>query len=292
MSTDEWITERLRDRAATVVFQPSDDLWAGVRARVPGERRRRYARRAVPALALVLAAAGAATGVALGGGAENTVITPAEVPTSPAGARLHPLTFTPAEGAQLAHECQPPPSGAADSVQFQPLDNRVWAAAGDEFGATVILTNGMAIIHCDLPVDSAGRLEIVDAHVRGVVSSSIPAAGFGAVPRSDLDLVYRGRSWSGGAQTFYMAAGLVSSRVARVTMTPPTGEVIEVPIQDGKIVVRSVQVDPPQPRLEPGDDDHSFQQNHEANSAWHQATRPLIQAYDISGRLVGEGYAG
>ncbi|WP_018639954.1 hypothetical protein [Parafrankia elaeagni] len=286
MSTDEWITERLRDRAATVVFQPSDDLWAGVRARVPGERRRRYTRRAVPALALALAAAGAATGVALGGGAENTVITPAEAPASPAGARLYPLTFTPAEEAQLARECQPPSSGPAELARFQPLDSRVWAAAGDEFGATVILTNGAARIYCDLPVGSAGRPDIASAQISGVASSSIDRTTvFGDAPRSDLDLFHRGSSWNGGGRTFHTAAGLVSSRVARVTVTTSTGDVREVPIQDGRIVVRSVQSDP-----QPGDDDYiqSRQQNYEAIPTLRQSTRPLIRAYDISGRLVGE----
>ncbi|MCK9902160.1 hypothetical protein MXD63_19030 [Frankia sp. Cpl3] len=302
MSTDEWITERLRDRVATVVVHPSDDLWAGVRARVPGERRRRYTRRAVPALALVLAAAGAATGVALGGGAENTVITPAEVPARPAGARLYPLTFTPDEEAQLAPECQQSFPGPADPARFQPLDNRVWAAAGDEFGATVIFTNGTAIFDCDLPANSAGRPEIVDAYAGGFSAPSADrAAGFGVVPRSDLDLVHGGRhAISGGGtpgshrdRTLHLAAGLVSSRVARVTVTTPTGEVSEVPIQDGKIIVRSVQVDPPEPGPKPGDDDYfqSFHQNDEAFSAWSQSIRPLIQAYDVSGRLVGEGYA-
>ncbi|ABW09557.1 hypothetical protein Franean1_0090 [Parafrankia sp. EAN1pec] len=305
MTSDEEMIERLRGAERTVDVRPSGDLWAGVRARVPGERRRRVARRAAPAVACAVAAAGIAAGLTLAGGTGKASLAPADLPPAPRITQLQPVTFTPDEAAHLVIECLQSGPGPADPARFQPGGLTVWAAARDVTGATVILSNPSTFVDCDVPADAAGRLDIDGAYVYSW------GTGHDAMPRTDLELEHAsgshgigggfgGRlgagfgSGPGDSRTVHDCGGRVSARVARVTATTPSGEIVEVPIQDGKVVVRTLQIDPPEPGPRPGEPGfEDFRRNNPTLfDDWYQANRPVVRAYDRDGRLLAATEAG
>ncbi|SNQ47120.1 conserved hypothetical protein [Frankia canadensis] len=306
MITDDELAAGLRGRAAAITVQPPEDLWAGVRARVPGERRRRFARRAVPAVTLAVVAASIATGLTLTSASQDAVVTPAVIRPSPPAERLHPITFTPAESSRLDLECAQSAEGPADPARVRPLGLTVWAAVRDRYGATVIFTNGLGFSDCDVPADTSGRLKIDDAYTFSFSAPSERSTGLGDGSTSDLQFVDRGSHEIGGAvpvspdrdldtvRTDHVAAGVVSARVARLTVTSPSGEVTEVPIQNGRFVLRSVQIDGAEPGPKPGDEGFGqFRREDQALMArWRQEHLPLILAYDRDGKVLAREQGG
>lgn len=297
MTSDEEMIERLRGAERTVDVRPSGDLWAGVRARVPGERRRRVTRRAAPAVACAVAAAGIAAGLTLAGGTGKASLAPADLPPGPRITRLQPVTFAPAEAEHLVIECLQSGPGPADPARFQPGGLTVWAAARDATGATVILSNPSTFVDCDVPADAAGRLNVDGAYVYNW------GGGHDASPQTDLELKYAGGSHGigggfggdlGDSRTVHDRGGRVSARVARVTATTPSGEIVEVPVQDGKIVVRTIQIDPPEPGPDPYDPEFEefVRDNPTLQYEWYQSTQPVVRAYDRDGRLLATSRAG
>ncbi|ONH51409.1 hypothetical protein CcI49_35655 [Frankia sp. CcI49] len=249
MTTDEQIAQHLRDMAKSVSVRSSADLWAGARSREPRERLRRTARWVAPAVALAVAATGIATGVLLSGGEGRASLTPADLPPGPATIQLHPLTFTPAETTRLVSSCR----RGYSSVEGMPepaFDKlKVWAAVRDDDGASVVLWDGPVFLDCDLPVDAAGQLAY-DRAVMSDLDSGEPSPLSG---NADLSLVGGGgnaiddgseaASEPGGGDVVSIYVAQASDQVARVTATVAAG-VVEVPVQDGRVVVRTVQKGP------------------------------------------------
>ncbi|KPM56852.1 hypothetical protein ACG83_03105 [Frankia sp. R43] len=312
MTTDEQIAGHLRDLAQAVTVAPSGDLWPAVRGRLPRERFRRVARWAAPAVACAVAVAAVAAGLTLGGGQSRASITPADLQGSPAVTRLQSMTFTDAEETRVVSACRQTYSSTEGQPAPRVEDLRVWAGARDSLGASIVLTDGSMFVECDVPADSSGGLfyglaGLFDQTAEPkIVSPDLTLTSFLSTHPVGGGLTADGLENNSQVS---VSVAQVSARVSRVTATV-SDRVIEVPVKDGRAVIRvSAEMPPalkeledkvvwPEPELEagaePDEAELSAQYDTPEMKAWEKSWEgwiignlAVIRAYDSDGRVLG-----
>ncbi|KJE23047.1 hypothetical protein FF36_02649 [Frankia torreyi] len=287
MTTDETTAAWLRAAAGDLRAHPSEHIWTSVEARVSGERRRRAARRTI-LLVTVFAAAVTSAAVAFGGtrtGSDDHVsLLPAAPPpshtiTSSTNTAVH---LSPAEKAAIPLECAQSGPGKADPARSPTFGLIPRAAVRDNVGISmsVLLAIDSTTTECEIPLDAAGRPDISLAY--GFMSITAPTRS--APDPVSIDVSgsheFGGLDRPDDPRRVHTAGGLVSTEVARITATTPDGQTIQVPIQDGFFIMRSVQVDGPEPT-------DKYAVRH-----WLQSRAPVLRFYDGSGRLLKTATAG
>lgn len=286
MTTDEATVAWLREAAGDLRTQPSERIWSSIEARVPGERRRRTARRTIPpitAFAAALAIAAVAFGGTRTGSRDQVSLLPAAPPPSPAilgpsipGPAMTVVHLSAAEKAAIPLECAQSGPGQADPARSPTFGLVPRVAVRDSLGISmsVLLAVGSTATECEIPLDAAGRPDISLAY--GFMSSTTRTL---SVPNPvSIDLAgTHGFGWLGDPdepRTVHNVGGRVSAEVARITATTPDGHTMQVPIQDGYFLARSVQVDGPEPT------------DRNMILDWMRSKSPTLRFYDADGRLL------